>query len=106
VHHDYCRPRVLTIDLRGGRASTRCSRTADEDERRRYGEIIYRFVFGSLHRFRLFNADPHPGNYLFPGDGTVVLPGLRQRQAVPEPATRDAIQRQLRAVIADDTDRR
>jgi len=30
-------------------------------------------VFASLHRHGLFNADPHPGNYLFHEDGTVTF---------------------------------
>ncbi|MQA88045.1 MAG: AarF/ABC1/UbiB kinase family protein [Streptosporangiales bacterium] len=44
---------------------------ADRSLRDRWGEVIYRFAFGSLRRLRLFNADPHPGNYLFHPDGTV-----------------------------------
>ena len=28
-------------------------------------EAIFRFVFRSLYRFRAFNGDPHPGNYVF-----------------------------------------
>src|SRR5947209_3870982 len=38
-----------------------------------WGEALYRFAFGSLRRFGLFNADPHPGNYLFGDDGTVTF---------------------------------
>ncbi len=33
--------------------------------------LIFRFVFRSLYRFRAFNGDPHPGDYLFHGDGKV-----------------------------------
>jgi predicted unusual protein kinase regulating ubiquinone biosynthesis (AarF/ABC1/UbiB family) len=39
-------------------------------ERDRFGEIIYRFCFGSLYHLQHFNADVHPGNYL-------ALPGGR-----------------------------
>ena len=45
--------------------------TADQSLHDRWGEAIYRFAFGSLRRFGLFNADPHPGNYLFHDDGSV-----------------------------------
>lgn len=38
-----------------------------------WGEVIHRFVFGSLYDFGEFNADPHPGNYLFHRDGTVTF---------------------------------
>jgi len=73
VHHDWCRPRVLVTDFVDGATFGEVARTADAAARDRYGEIIFRFVFGSLYRFRIFNADPHPGNYLFPGDGSVVF---------------------------------
>jgi predicted unusual protein kinase regulating ubiquinone biosynthesis (AarF/ABC1/UbiB family) len=38
-----------------------------------WGEAVYRFVFGSLYEFGMFNADPHPGNYLFHDDGGVTF---------------------------------
>jgi predicted unusual protein kinase regulating ubiquinone biosynthesis (AarF/ABC1/UbiB family) len=36
-------------------------------------ESIFRFVFRSLYRLHAFNGDPHPGNYLFHGDGVVTF---------------------------------
>lgn len=39
----------------------------------RAAEILFRFVFGSIFRFGVFNADPHPGNYAFNEDGTVTF---------------------------------
>ena len=47
--------------------------TAGDAIRSRWGETIFRFVFASLHRHGIFNADPHPGNYLFHEDGTVTF---------------------------------
>jgi predicted unusual protein kinase regulating ubiquinone biosynthesis (AarF/ABC1/UbiB family) len=63
---------VLTSEfVRGRRFDDVCN---DAPEARgRYAEIIYRFVFGSIMRHRLFNGDPHPGNYLFGDDGRVVF---------------------------------
>ena len=64
--------RVLTTELVTGS-------TFDEvlewpqDERNKAGESIFRFVFRSLYRFRAFNGDPHPGNYLFHGNGRVTF---------------------------------
>ena len=46
---------------------------ADQELRDRWGEVVYRFFFGSIARFGMFNADPHPGNYLFHDDGTVTF---------------------------------
>jgi predicted unusual protein kinase regulating ubiquinone biosynthesis (AarF/ABC1/UbiB family) len=38
-----------------------------------WGEVINRFVYGSLYGFGTFNGDPHPGNYLFHEDGGVTF---------------------------------
>lgn len=42
-------------------------------ERDRFGEIVYRFCFGSIHHLLHFNADVHPGNYLLMDDGRVAF---------------------------------
>jgi hypothetical protein len=47
--------------------------TWDQRERDLAGETIFRFVFRSLYRMSAFNGDPHPGNYLFHGDGRVTF---------------------------------
>jgi len=63
---------VLTLEYVAGRRFQDV--LADPPERRsRYAEIIYRFVFGTIMRHRLFNGDPHPGNYLFQDDRVVFL---------------------------------
>jgi predicted unusual protein kinase regulating ubiquinone biosynthesis (AarF/ABC1/UbiB family) len=64
--------RVLTQDLAQGRSLYEAM-DADQDLRDRWGEAVYRFAFGSLRRLGIFNADPHPGNYLFDDDGTVTF---------------------------------
>jgi len=45
----------------------------DQHQRDLAGEALFRFVFRSLYRMRAFNGDPHPGNYLFHGDGRVTF---------------------------------
>jgi hypothetical protein len=47
--------------------------SADAASRDRWGEAIFRFGLGGLRRHRMFNADPHPGNYLFHEDGGVTF---------------------------------
>jgi predicted unusual protein kinase regulating ubiquinone biosynthesis (AarF/ABC1/UbiB family) len=42
-------------------------------ERDRFGEIVYRFCFGSIYHLQHFNADAHPGNYLLMDDGRVAF---------------------------------
>lgn len=42
-------------------------------EKDRFGEIVFRFCFGSVYHLQHFNADAHPGNYLLMGDGKVAF---------------------------------
>ncbi len=64
--------RVLTSEFVAGRRFSDVL-ALDQAARDRYAEILYRFVFGSLGRFGVFNGDPHPGNYLFDDAGRVVF---------------------------------
>jgi predicted unusual protein kinase regulating ubiquinone biosynthesis (AarF/ABC1/UbiB family) len=62
--------RVLTSDLVSG---SRFDELLGWNQRERdlAAETIHRFTFRSLYRFRVFNGDPQPGNYLFHGGGRV-----------------------------------
>jgi predicted unusual protein kinase regulating ubiquinone biosynthesis (AarF/ABC1/UbiB family) len=42
-------------------------------QRDRFGEIVFRFCFGSIYHLQHFNADAHPGNYILMGDGRVAF---------------------------------
>jgi predicted unusual protein kinase regulating ubiquinone biosynthesis (AarF/ABC1/UbiB family) len=64
--------RVLTTELANGATFDEVL-TWSQEERDMAGEAIFRFVFRSLYRFRAFNGDPHPGNYLFHGNGRVTF---------------------------------
>src|SRR5207244_2230469 len=44
-----------------------------QEERDRFGEIVFRFSFGSIYHLQQFNADPHPGNYILMPDGRVAF---------------------------------
>ena len=72
VVHDLSTERVLVMDRHDG---LRWTDAVDqpEDIKNTWGEVISRFVFGSLYDFGEFNADPHPGNYLFHDDGSVTF---------------------------------
>jgi len=64
--------RVLTTELATG------SRFAEvegwsQTERNEAAEAIFRFVFHGIYRLHAFNGDPHPGNYLFGGNGRVTF---------------------------------
>ncbi len=45
----------------------------DDEARSRFGEIVYRFYWGSIYNLLHFNADAHPGNYLMLDDGRVAF---------------------------------
>jgi hypothetical protein len=45
----------------------------DRATRDRFGEIVFRFFFGSLYRNGHFSGDPHPGNYRLMEDGRVAF---------------------------------
>jgi predicted unusual protein kinase regulating ubiquinone biosynthesis (AarF/ABC1/UbiB family) len=103
VFPEFCRPRVLTSEYAQGLEFDAMLLASTEAEQQRYAEIMFRFVYGSLHRFRLFNADPHPGNYLFPGDGTVVFLDFGSVKPFST-ATRESMLRLLDAVMNSDTE--
>ncbi len=64
--------KVLTSELVVG-SSWREMTTWDQDQRDLAGETLFRFVFRSLYGMHAFNGDPHPGNYLFHGDGKITF---------------------------------
>jgi len=75
--------RVLTSELAHGRGLADLA-GADAEERNRLAEILYRFVFGSIIRFAVFNGDPHPGNYLF-GERDVIFLDFGCVKRFPDP---------------------
>jgi predicted unusual protein kinase regulating ubiquinone biosynthesis (AarF/ABC1/UbiB family) len=64
--------RVLVMDHHDGLRWT-AALDQPQELKNSWGEAIHRFVFGSLYDFGEFNADPHPGNYLFHDDGGVTF---------------------------------
>ena len=70
VYTELSTRRVLVSEYIEG-AGFEAVRRADEAERDRYGEIVFRFFFGLLYRNQIALGDPHPGNYLLRPDGRV-----------------------------------
>lgn len=64
--------RVLTSMLAHGKDLDEAGK-AEEALRERYATTLWRFVFKGNLVGGMFNADPHPGNYLFQDDGTIVF---------------------------------
>jgi len=69
---ELCGRRALTMEHIEG-LSWRDAVQAPADIRQLWGEVVYRFVFGTFYRDGLFNGDPHPGNYRFFADGRVAF---------------------------------
>ena len=65
--------RVLTSEWVEGQRLAEFLETAPPDARQRAGEVVFRFAQGSVHHHRVFNGDPHPGNYFFAPDGSVTF---------------------------------
>jgi predicted unusual protein kinase regulating ubiquinone biosynthesis (AarF/ABC1/UbiB family) len=64
------RRRVLVTELLEGRRFEAVKKLPEAD-RDRFGEIVFRFFFGTLRHLRRASGDPHPGNYLLLDDGRV-----------------------------------
>jgi predicted unusual protein kinase regulating ubiquinone biosynthesis (AarF/ABC1/UbiB family) len=65
--------RVLTSEWVDGMTFAELLERGAEAELQHVGEVLFRFAQGSLHTYRTFNGDPHPGNYRFHRDGTVTF---------------------------------
>ena len=66
------RRRVLVSEYVDG-AGFEEVKALDKAERDRFGEIVFRFFFGSIYHLQHFNADSHPGNFLLMPDGRVAF---------------------------------
>lgn len=70
VHHELTTTHVLTQEFIEG-VPFADALERPQAERDRIAEILFRYCFGSIYRFNLFNGDPHPGNYLLCDDGRI-----------------------------------
>jgi predicted unusual protein kinase regulating ubiquinone biosynthesis (AarF/ABC1/UbiB family) len=91
---------VLTTEWVDGMSFDEFGRMASDATRQRAGEVIWRFAQQSIHRFGMFNGDPHPGNYRFHHDGSVTFLdfGLVKRWA---PGEWESLRPSLDAIIID-----
>ena len=72
VHSRLSRRRVLVSEYVEG-TDFEHVKQLPQDERDIFGEIVFRFCFGSIYHLQHFNADTHPGNYLLMEDGRVAF---------------------------------
>jgi predicted unusual protein kinase regulating ubiquinone biosynthesis (AarF/ABC1/UbiB family) len=69
---ELCSEHVLVTDWVDGEGFEDV-KAMDRAARDRFGEIVFRFFFGSLYRNGHFSGDPHPGNYRLMPDGRVAF---------------------------------
>lgn len=100
VYDELTTSRVLVQEFIEGRPFSAAYSMSDE-ERQRIAEIIFRYCFGSIYRHRLFNGDPHPGNYLLLHDGSVAFLDYGCVAEFSEESI-TAFKRIISALLADD----
>lgn len=79
----HTRARVMTSELVVGLSFAQAA-SAPAALRRSYAELLWSFVSKSLLIGGVFNADPHPGNYIFHDDGRITFLDFGCTQAVSE----------------------
>ena len=73
VYPEHGGDRVLTTELMEGESLDAVVDDASQDLRNAWAEVLTAAITDQLYVHGLFNGDPHPGNYLFRRDGSVVL---------------------------------
>jgi predicted unusual protein kinase regulating ubiquinone biosynthesis (AarF/ABC1/UbiB family) len=95
--------RVLTTEFVRGMDFDDAQK-ASEADRRAWAEALWRFVFKGTLVGGMFNADPHPGNYIFQEGGSVAFLDYGCVQEIPPKNHRNA-RRVHRAALDGDRGR-
>jgi predicted unusual protein kinase regulating ubiquinone biosynthesis (AarF/ABC1/UbiB family) len=103
VYPAFCRTRVITQEFIEGQPFMTAFDWPQE-QRNILGESLFRFFYGSLNRFLLFSADPHPGNYLLLEDGRVAFLDYGLVRSV-DPGTLKLLHEVVLALLDDDKER-
>lgn len=96
--------RVLTSEWVEGMRWSEFLEAADEATKNKAAEVLMRFAQGSVYYQRMFNGDPHPGNYRFHEDGSITFLdfGLVKRWEAKEI---EDLMPLLDSVLAQDSDK-
>ncbi|MBI2374569.1 MAG: AarF/ABC1/UbiB kinase family protein [Deltaproteobacteria bacterium] len=102
VHRAETARRVLTTTLMEGQSFHEWLESDPSTETRSSAtRAFYRFYLGSFYLDGLFNCDPHPGNYLFRSDGSIVFLDHGCARRYPRDRINEWVQLCL-AVVHDD----
>jgi predicted unusual protein kinase regulating ubiquinone biosynthesis (AarF/ABC1/UbiB family) len=94
--------RVLTTERVWGASLEDVAAREGDGARRAYAETLWRFVFKGNLIGGMFNADPHPGNYVFRGDGRVSFLDFGCVQVIADRQRRSARAAHIAALGGDD----
>ncbi len=70
---EYSTERLLTTEWVDGMTFDQFRKTESYETKQRGAEVVWRFAQNAIHRYGIFNGDPHPGNYKFHHDGSVTF---------------------------------
>ena len=93
--------RVLTMEFVEGRSFDEAV-LAPREQREAWARTLWRYVFSAVLGAGYFNADPHPGNFLFGEDGAVAVLDFGCVQRVPDDNRRHARGMHRAAVAGDE----
>jgi predicted unusual protein kinase regulating ubiquinone biosynthesis (AarF/ABC1/UbiB family)/DNA-binding XRE family transcriptional regulator len=100
VFSEHCTSRVLVSRFATALPFQQFVATSTQKQKDKAGLTIFRFFMESLFSLGRFNADPHPGNYLFEGDRVVFVDFGCVKRLSPEFVARWKLY--LRALAGDD----
>ena len=73
VFSELCTGRVQCQEFKEGLTLYEVVEIGRPEEKRFAALVMNDFVFDTMHYYKMFNGDPHPGNYLFQEDGGVAF---------------------------------
>jgi predicted unusual protein kinase regulating ubiquinone biosynthesis (AarF/ABC1/UbiB family) len=95
--------RVLVSEYVEGKPLDAVADGASQELRDNWGSTLATVVTDCLYVHQLFNGDPHPGNYLFRDDGTVILLDFGCVKEIPDGMAADMRGYLLAAIEAERT---
>jgi predicted unusual protein kinase regulating ubiquinone biosynthesis (AarF/ABC1/UbiB family) len=101
VFGDQSSRRVLTTEFARGVSLEEAAESAP-DHRRAWAETLWRFVFKGNLVGGAFNADPHPGNYLFQPNGQITFLDFGCVQPIEGKRLADALEVHRAALLRDE----
>jgi len=105
VFPPYCSYRVLTMEyLPGDPLEALWAPPYTQEDRSRFGELLFDLFANQILRLGLLHADPHPGNFAFRKEGPMILYDFGCLKRIP-PYIREACRDLARCSLEADYER-